>query len=329
MFEWEKQRLRKYLPISIIVPTYNRANYLLETLNAILAQQDKDLEVIVVDDCSTDDSRIVLESFKKQYPQIILVFLEENLGESNAVNVGWSLASKQFISIVNSDDPPDKNWLRDMSNGIALNPGFGFYYPNRMVIDANSAILRREILKGWSTKVLYGRLIPIASAGLIIDRVHLPKCFEPRDKEIVFPSDLIQMFNLGLFTIGCKIPHAWGVWRDHGDSFSSKKNSEEKALSFELNVTRWINENYSVLKNYVKPQVSKSYLYAHIWKILRQEKGLVPSMRFMLRGSVKREIMANPQLAFWLLAICISYFTSRLIQFPSRVFAKLYIFKKN
>ena len=64
MFEWEKQRLRKYLPISIIVPTYNRANYLSETLNAILAQQDQDLEVIVVDDFSTDDSRIVLESLK-------------------------------------------------------------------------------------------------------------------------------------------------------------------------------------------------------------------------------------------------------------------------
>ena len=312
MFEWEKQRLRKYLPISIIVPTYNRANYLSETLNAILAQQDQDLEVIVVDDFSTDDSRIVLESFKKQYPQIILVFLDENLGESNAVNVGWSLASKQFISIVNSDDPPDKNWLRDMSKEIKTIPDFGFYYPNRLVIDENGIVKRKENLRNWSTKDLFEKLIPIASAGLIIDKEKLPTDFQPRDPCVDFPSDLIQMFRLGLITEGKKVETAFGVWREHSNSISGNMNARDLASSFQLSVTDWLTENKLVVDRYSKKSVRKAYLYGHIFLIFRKQYGLFPCIFFMLRSSLIKDILRRPFLIISLTRAILCHAAKRL-----------------
>lgn len=312
MFEWEKQRLRKYLPISIIVPTYNRANYLSETLNAILAQQDQDLEVIVVDDFSTDDSRIVLESLKKQHPQIVLVFLKENLGESNAVNVGWSLASKRFISIVNSDDPPDKNWLRDMSKEIKTIPGFGFYYPNRLVIDENGIVKRKENLRNWSTKDLFEKLIPIASAGLIIDREILPTDFQPRDPYVAFPSDLIQMFRLGLITEGKKVEIAFGVWREHSNSISGNMNARDLASAFQLSVTDWLTENELVVDRYSKKSVRKAYLYGHMFLIFRKEYGLFPCIFFMLRSSLFKDILRCPSIIITLTRATLSHAAKRL-----------------
>jgi glycosyltransferase involved in cell wall biosynthesis len=322
MFEWETQRLRKYLPISIIVPTYNRANYLLETLNAILAQQDQDLEVIVVDDSSTDDSRNVLESFKKRHPQIVLVFLEENLGESNAVNVGWLLASKQFVSIVNSDDPPHENWLRDMTLGINEFIGFGFYYPNRQVIDSHGNLIELVQTKEWSSKILYERLVPIASAGMIIDRNHLPGDFLPRDKEVEFPSDLIQILNLGRFTLGKKISSAWGVWRMHEDSYSSKKATFDRAMLFERNVKVWLNRNDLFLESYSKPLIRNAFLYGNIWKILRSDLSFFKATRSFLNTSFLSELRGEPALALSILYVIVKYSVTKRVSLSSRLLSK-------
>jgi glycosyltransferase involved in cell wall biosynthesis len=313
MYEWEKQRLRKYLPISIIVPTYNRANYLLETLNAILAQQDQDLEVIVVDDFSTDDSRIVLESFRKQHPQIVLVFLEENLGESNAVNVGWSLSSKQFISIVNSDDPPDRNWLRDMSNEIKTRPGFGFYYPNRLVIDENGIFKRKDNLRNWSTKDLFEKLIPIASAGLIINKEMLPTDFEPRDPCVDFPSDLIQMFRLGLLTEGYRVESAWGVWREHQNSLSGSENTQILSASFFSNIGAWLKENEARISVYSKVSNRTFYLFGNTWKIYRTRNGVYCSFRLFLKHELFR-IVKQPNLIFILPFHFIKYYVLKIFK---------------
>jgi glycosyltransferase involved in cell wall biosynthesis len=294
MFEWETQRLRKYLPISIIVPTYNRANYLSETLNAILAQQDQDLEVIVVDDFSTDDSRIVLESFKKQHPQIVLVFLKENLGESNAVNVGWSLATKQFICVVNSDDPPHGSWLKDMAQEIELNPGFGFYYPNRLVIDANGHVLRKEVVKEWCTNTLFERLVPIASAGLIIDRKGLPADFEPRDPLVLFPSDLIQMFRLGLLGEGRRIEGAWGVWREHSNSISGGSDGIKKMSDFKENIGSWILENENQINKFSRPRARKFFFFCHQFLILRRSLGFLQALIVFDKNSFLVAIIKDP-----------------------------------
>jgi glycosyltransferase involved in cell wall biosynthesis len=290
--------LRKRLPISVIVPTYNRADYLAETLTAILSQQDQELELIVVDDFSSDNSRNLLTSFKKEHPKIVLVFLEENLGESNAVNVGWSLATKQFISIVNSDDPPHKSWLLDMTKEIEGNLGFGFYYPNREVIDENGRILRKEVLKDWSTKILFENLVPVASAGLIIDRESLPASFEPRDVNVVFPSDLIQMFRLGLLTRGFRVKSAWGTWRQHSESISGSQSSMMLAQHFESSVGKWLNENEQAIRLFSRNRTRQCYFYGHIALLFRREFGVMNSLFLLTKTSASSAILRDPFLFF-------------------------------
>ena len=299
--------MNKIDSISVIVPTFNRMDYLEETLKAILAQEVQDLEIIVVDDCSTDNTKEFLTNISKAFQQIVPVFLSSNQGESCAVNAGWKIAQKRFVAIVNSDDPPHNDWLRDMSEGINTNPGYGFYYPNRLVIDKYGQPIRYEILENWSNRTLFEILIPIASAGLVIDKRHLPIDFMPRDPKVVFPSDLLQMFNLGLITSGIKIDGAWGVWREHDSSFSSATNVIAKASLFENSVRDWLTNNSHSIKDGGSASIREAYLYGHMWRIYRTRNGFSRSIFLLAKSSLLSSIRKRPRLILSIILIAIRY----------------------
>ena len=86
--------------VSVIVPTYNRANLIKETLNTILAQTHPPAEIIVVDDGSTDDTEAVVLG----YGSPIRYHKPENGGPSRARNIGVSLARFPWIALCDSDD---------------------------------------------------------------------------------------------------------------------------------------------------------------------------------------------------------------------------------
>jgi len=86
---------------SIIVPTFNRADTILETLNSCLAQSLADLQVVVVDDGSSDDTLAVL---KQVDDDRLVVVSQENAGPAAARNHGMSVAHGQYIAFLDSDD---------------------------------------------------------------------------------------------------------------------------------------------------------------------------------------------------------------------------------
>ena len=92
--------------ISVIIPSYNRAALVKETLDSILAQiVDTDIEIVIGDDCSTDNTREVLLSYHEQYPDIIrLFFRERNMG----LGANWAQCVKdcrgEFICNCDNDD---------------------------------------------------------------------------------------------------------------------------------------------------------------------------------------------------------------------------------
>jgi glycosyltransferase involved in cell wall biosynthesis len=91
----------KELLVTIITPAYNRANYLDETIQSILNQDYPNLEYIVLDDGSKDNTVEVL----KKYRGRIIWETHPNIGETRTVNKGLSMAHGDIIGIVNSDDP--------------------------------------------------------------------------------------------------------------------------------------------------------------------------------------------------------------------------------
>lgn len=92
--------------ITVVIPAYNCEKYIAQTLSSVLAQTYKDLEIIVVNDGSTDSTGVVLSKYKD--PRI-KVFTTVNNGSQKARNLGLKEAQGEFISFLDSDDL----WIKD------------------------------------------------------------------------------------------------------------------------------------------------------------------------------------------------------------------------
>lgn len=106
--------------ISIIVPIYNVQNYLYECLESLVKQDLENIEIILINDGSTDNSRVIAEQFQKQYKNIKLLN-KNNEGLAPTRNYGISLASGKYIMFIDSDDMLNKNVLKDIYNSINKN----------------------------------------------------------------------------------------------------------------------------------------------------------------------------------------------------------------
>ncbi len=98
--------------VSVIIPNYNHAAYLRQRIESVLNQTFQDFELILLDDCSTDGSRIILEGYRNHPKVSHLVFNNTNTGSPfKQWTNGWGLAKGDFIWIAESDDYADATFL--------------------------------------------------------------------------------------------------------------------------------------------------------------------------------------------------------------------------
>lgn len=90
--------------LSLILPVYNVENYLTPCLESLVCQSFPDMEIIAVNDGSTDKSPEILKDFKARFPEKIKIFTTENRGVSHARNYGFSKASGEYVWFIDSDD---------------------------------------------------------------------------------------------------------------------------------------------------------------------------------------------------------------------------------
>lgn len=102
------------IKISVIVPVYNVEDYLERCLKSLASQSLKEIEIIIVNDGSTDDSQKIIDKYTKKYPKKIRAYSKENGGLSDARNYGIDRAKGKYISFVDSDDWVDKFMLEKM-----------------------------------------------------------------------------------------------------------------------------------------------------------------------------------------------------------------------
>ncbi len=102
--------------ISIIVPCYNAQRFLHKCLNTILNQTIKDIEIICVDDCSTDDTAQILLEFAKKDKRIKILTHAKNSGISVTRNTGIEAATGDYIAFIDSDDYIDVTMMEKLYN---------------------------------------------------------------------------------------------------------------------------------------------------------------------------------------------------------------------
>ena len=99
--------------VSILIPIYNVEKYLKECLDSVVNQTLRDIEIICINDGSTDSSPQIIEEYAKNDARIKIIN-KQNSGYGDSMNKGLELASGEYIGIVESDDIADKNMFEDL-----------------------------------------------------------------------------------------------------------------------------------------------------------------------------------------------------------------------
>src|SRR3984893_10467810 len=114
--------------VSVIVPNYDHAPFLRKRLNSILSQTYQDFEMILLDDCSTDESRAILQEYAHR-PHVRLEFNDVNSGSGyRQWNKGVSLARGKYVWIAESDDYADVNYLQRLLGVLESDEKIMFAY---------------------------------------------------------------------------------------------------------------------------------------------------------------------------------------------------------
>ena len=127
--------------ISIIVPVYNTEKYLKKCLDSLVTQTLRNIEILVVNDGSTDESEKIILEYQKRFPDIIKYLKKDNGGLSDARNFAIPYTSGKYIGFVDSDDYVDKNMFETMynlaenNNSDLIECNFIWEYPNKSKID--------------------------------------------------------------------------------------------------------------------------------------------------------------------------------------------------
>lgn len=189
------RKMKNHL-ISVIIPTYNRANYICEAVDSVLAQTYKNIEIIIVDDGSTDNTKdIVLQRYNSKVTYI----LQNNSGPSSARNNGVKHAKGDLIAFLDSDDVwlPEKLEkqvkLIDQSHVIGL-VACGLYNIDSDGNIVGSPIIKRNYInrRSFLKELMIHNIITGGGSNTLIRR----ECFE----------------KVGFFEEDLWIGEDWNLW---------------------------------------------------------------------------------------------------------------------
>jgi glycosyltransferase involved in cell wall biosynthesis len=143
------------IKISIITPSFNQGKFIEETIQSVFSQEYTNLEYIIIDGNSTDNSIDIIQKYSEQLSYWIS---EKDHGQAAAINKGFNIASGDIIGWLNSDDILLPGALDKISNAFISHPDIDVVYGDYFFIDENSKILlkKKEIPVDFKI-MLYGK----------------------------------------------------------------------------------------------------------------------------------------------------------------------------
>ena len=142
-----------YPAVSVIIPMYNVEKYIGDCLTSVLEQTFQDFEVILVDDCSTDNSRQIAESFLEKFGGRLKIFgMEKNSGVALSRNKGSILSRGEYVFFVDSDDMVTKTGLEEMYSYAQKFDADVVHATKNYVIEEDGSVIKLMNNSGYSSK---------------------------------------------------------------------------------------------------------------------------------------------------------------------------------
>ena len=238
--------------ISIITPSYNSAKFISETIESVLAQSYQNWEMIIVDDCSSDNSIDIIKNYIKKNSAIKLITLNINCGVAKARNVGLKNAKGDYIAFLDSDDLWDKNKLQEQINFMKDN-NIHLSYTSYIKINEEGKVIGKVTAP---KRVDYKKMLKsnyIACSSAMLKRVIL--------EDIYFPSLKLRQDHAFWLSLLKKGINAYGLnepllhYRVRKKSISSNKavaayyqwKLYREFEKFPIYKSAWYFLNYSIL----------------------------------------------------------------------------------
>jgi len=190
--------------VSVIIPTYNRASLIGAAIQSVLDQTFKSVEIIVVDDGSTDDTQRALEPYAGK----IVSLITKNKGPAHARNVGMKAASGKYIAFLDSDDMYLPHKLELEVEFMERNPGIGMVSTNMSAMRGSQIVEEYHLHTyhgaffndyGFTLEDTYpirgafefhGKSIPSYAGNIFKYMLHWPALIS---NTVLFPRDILQL----------------------------------------------------------------------------------------------------------------------------------------
>ena len=143
--------------VAVIVPAYNAAGTIVETLQSVSAQTYRDLEIIVVDDGSTDDTAKVVENYARGEGRLRLI-RQRNAGVAAARNAGLAAARQPYIAPIDSDDLWHPTRVERHVAALDKNPRYAFVYSLFHIVNEEGRVIGSHPFFAFSGHVFYRQL---------------------------------------------------------------------------------------------------------------------------------------------------------------------------
>lgn len=144
--------------VSVIVPNYNYARYLPQRIDCILRQSYENIELIILDDCSTDNSREIIEKYRLESKVKCILFNEENSGSTfKQWKKGFEQASGEYIWIAECDDYSDKSFLEKIVGRMQMDKEIKIGFSNSYWVTPESTFINKDYTIRAPMKVYNGK----------------------------------------------------------------------------------------------------------------------------------------------------------------------------
>jgi glycosyltransferase involved in cell wall biosynthesis len=210
--------------VSIVIPAYNHAAHLDHAIRSVLAQDYPSVELIVLDDGSTDGTRGVLEKYTGRFHWET----HANMGQAATLNKGWARAHGEFLSYLSADDLLLPHAVSTAVEALAREPALVMVYGDFDMIDAEGRTIRTVRAPDWSYYDLVVRTVCAPGPGVFFRRSAHEAAggWDPAFRQ--WP-DYEYWLRLGLQGPFARIPRVLAAFRVHGASQTFSRLAFDRA----------------------------------------------------------------------------------------------------
>ena len=192
--------------VSIIVPSYNHVKYLKQRMDSLISQTYQDIEILVIDDCSTENIVEVLRQYES-HPKVKLILRVKNGGGWVAINnQGIEISSGEYVHFAQCDDYSDPQQIERLVNAMIANPTAGIAFSRSLLVDEDNKSLGDDLAareKAFREKCSKDTLI----TGKEMSRFLLHSCVIPNLSAALIRQNCFD--TIGNFTTPYKVCGDW------------------------------------------------------------------------------------------------------------------------